>query len=73
MLAWTDPTLQPISRTPYEMFLVKQRATCKTCQQPVWLLCPKFVKDADAAPTFAVCFCCRAVEQIGVGPIPKAT
>lgn len=70
MPAWLEATLHPVSRTPYEMF-TPTRATCPTCQRPVWLMTPKFIKDSNAAPTFALRFFCRTVEQVGVGPVPK--
>ena len=69
MPAWLDPTLQPISHMPYEMFT--SRATCPTCKRPVWLMTPKFIEGQDAAPTFALRFFCRTVEPVGVGPVPK--
>ena len=69
MPAWIDPTLQPISHTPYELFTSK--ATCPTCRQRVWLMTPKIIKDQNAAPTFALCFSCGAVMQVGVGLVPK--
>jgi len=69
---WLEPTLQPIACTPYEMFLAGQRVTCPACHQPMWLMCPKFVQAVDTAPTFTVCFFCRKVEQVGVGPVTTA-
>jgi hypothetical protein len=40
---------------------------CPRCLQPVELLC----NEAMTGPSFYICFPCRFIGQVGVGPVHK--
>lgn len=48
------------------------RTTCSNCYKPVDLLCPDvFHMSLADKPSFYICFHCKTVGQIGVGPVRR--
>jgi hypothetical protein len=49
-----------------------EKTTCGTCGKHVDMLCPKdLVSEVITQPWFYICWRCRSIGQIGVGPVKR--
>jgi hypothetical protein len=53
----------------YIIIQLAERTTCSTCHNKIDLLCHESMKPGAAA--FLICWNCRTIDQVGVGPVKR--